>query len=238
MRFSKQETLPLICLLILCMLIPAENPLAGPDKQKVHAHWLFASHRKQGHKILPIQGGPRIQLQGPVVMENDPIPPRVLLGDSSGNLHLASKKGEAELPPDQFAIEDGSDSIPKLSGGFSPVTPMESRKVVGPWDRRKGNGVSDPGRNSHGNQTHRQAGHECDPMALRQNAKRTISNSGWMVSLQVGKIAWNLPSHTRTRCIMKSEIGKWTLSANRWRGIHELYLLNQPATAKEIATCQ
>lgn len=105
MRFSKQETLPLICLLILCMLIPAENPLAGPDKQKVHAHWLFASHRKQGHKILPIQGGPRIQLQGPVVMENDPIPPKVLLGDSSGYLHLASKKGEAELPPDQFAIE-------------------------------------------------------------------------------------------------------------------------------------
>ena len=38
-------------------------------------------------------------------MENDPIPPKVLLGDSSGYLHLASKKGEAELPPDQFAIE-------------------------------------------------------------------------------------------------------------------------------------
>ena len=38
-------------------------------------------------------------------MENDPIPLKVLLGDSSGYLHLASKKGEAELPPDQFAIE-------------------------------------------------------------------------------------------------------------------------------------
>ena len=242
MRFSKQETLPLICLLILCMLIPAENPLAGPDKQKVHAHWLFASHRKQGHKILPIQGGPRIQLQGPVVMENDPIPPKVLLGDSSGYLHLASKKGEAELPPDQFAIEgwlrlDSQNSSGGILSASHPNGVKEGGWALGQEEGklvfliREGN----------------------LPMETKLIAKQAMNVTQWhhvVVNAKAdhfelwmdGQLASRqdrLESTIPYPDTLHYEIGNWKVDAQRQPmegAIHELYLLNQPATAKEIAT--
>ena len=58
-----------------------------------------------------------------------------------------------------------------------------------------------------------------------------------MVSLQVGKIA--LESTIPYPDTLHYEIGNWKVDAQRQPmegAIHELYLLNQPATAKEIAT--
>ena len=85
------------------MLIPAENPWQAPTT-KGSCALALCFPPKAGSQDTPIQGGPRIQLQGPVVMENDPaiesLAWRLQWLPSSGQ-----QERRAELPSDQFVNE-------------------------------------------------------------------------------------------------------------------------------------
>ena len=87
----------------LLPLFPLKS--ASLEEGTVRAHWLFASHRQQGHKMLPIQGGPRPLFRGQVRFETDPLPPRVELTGKGERLVLAEKFEDANLPEESFAIE-------------------------------------------------------------------------------------------------------------------------------------
>jgi len=84
-------------------LLPMKSASLGEGT--VRAHWLFASHRQQGQKMLPIQGGPRPLFRGQVRFKTDPLPPRVELTGRGERLVLAEKIEDANLPEESFAIE-------------------------------------------------------------------------------------------------------------------------------------
>ena len=242
MRFSKQKTLPLICLLILCMLIPAENPLAGPDKQKVHAHWLFASTESRVTRYFRSKEGLAYSYRVPSSWRTTPYLRKSCLATPVATFIWPARKERQNFHPINLLSRDGSDSIPKtLLEGFSlPVTPMESRKVVGPWDRRKGKLVF---LIREGNL----------PMETKLIAKQAMNVTQWhhvVVNAKAdhfelwmdGQLASRqdrLESTIPYPDTLHYEIGNWKVDAQRQPmegAIHELYLLNQPATAKEIAT--
>ncbi|MBT5925370.1 MAG: LamG domain-containing protein, partial [Verrucomicrobia bacterium] len=92
-------------ILALASLFPM--PLSGADlnKEIIHAHWLFAAHRQQGQKMLPIQGGPRPVFKGKVQFLMDPIPPRVEFSGGGERLILADGPADANLPEKAFSVE-------------------------------------------------------------------------------------------------------------------------------------
>lgn len=81
---------------VLLPLLPVKS--ASLEEGTVRAHWLFASHRQQGHKMLPIQGGPRPIFRGQVRFETDPLPPRVELTGNGERLVLAEKSRMPACP--------------------------------------------------------------------------------------------------------------------------------------------
>ena len=88
---------------VLLPLLPVKS--ASLEEGTVRAHWLFASHRQQGQKMLPIQGGPRPIFRGQVRFETDPLPPRVELTGNGERLVLAEKIEDASLPEGSFSVE-------------------------------------------------------------------------------------------------------------------------------------
>ncbi len=92
-------------LLALWTLLPSFTQAAELDSELIHAHWLFAAHRQQGQKMLPIQGGPRPVFKGKVRFLMDPIPPRIELSGDGERLVLSDGPADANLPEQDFSIE-------------------------------------------------------------------------------------------------------------------------------------
>jgi len=239
-RTGQHPIIQWISLLLTVMLLPFESLMAGPDKDVIHAHWLFASHRKQGHKLLPLAGGPRIELRGPIVLADDPLPPRVDLKQSAGRLFLADKQTDASLPPDLFCIEAWVriDEVDQSGGIISATHPEGVTK--GGWHLGHQGGRLEfsilPD-------------HQTLPLTLKAGA--LLKASQWhhivvnvgpeQLALWVdGEPEGEVPRPKTTIKYPESlhyELGNWIQegSVQPLKGsLHEVYLLNQPASMEAI----
>ncbi len=123
-------------LLAIGTLMPSNAYAAAVDSKIIHAHWLFAAHRQQGQKVLPIQGGPRPVFKGKVNFLMDPIPPRLELDGRGGRLILSDGPADANLPAGSFSIEtwvrlDESSEWGGIIGAIQDDSDVEAGWVLG-----------------------------------------------------------------------------------------------------------
>ncbi|MDG1891188.1 MAG: hypothetical protein P8L18_07745 [Verrucomicrobiota bacterium] len=115
--------------LLACTLLTG----AELEKESIQAHWLFASHRQQGQKMIPIVGGPRPIFRGHVKFVNDPMPPRVELDNKGGRLVLSETLKDANLPAQSFAIESWVRIDEKAPWGGIIGAVQEDTEASGGW---------------------------------------------------------------------------------------------------------